>query len=99
MDNQPTAYELFTQGIGGMFLTAEFDNGKRALPILAIQAVTFTPEMDEERIVLEFTNENIEITGRGLEELFEHLTLARVKTVRVGMAAKVCIQKLTILNG
>jgi hypothetical protein len=98
-DNKPASYELFTQGIGGMFLTAEFGNEKRALPLLAIQAMTFTPETEAERIVLEFTHENLEITGQGLGELFDHLTLSRVKTVRVGSAANVCIQKLILLNG
>jgi hypothetical protein len=98
-ETKPAAYELFTQGTGGMFLTADFGNEKRALPLLALQSVTASTDTEGERLVLEFTHENLEIAGHGLGELFDHLTLGRVKTVRVGASAKIHIQKLTLLNG
>jgi hypothetical protein len=98
LDSKP-AYELFTQGTGGMFLTADFGNEKRALPLLALQVMTSTSETEGDRLILEFTNENLEITGHGLGELFDHLTLGRVKTVRVGVSAKIRIEKISCLKG
>jgi hypothetical protein len=101
MDNTDTkpAYELFTQGTGGMFLTADLGKEKRALPFLALQAVTATTETEGERIILEFTNENLEIIGHGLGELFDNLTLGRVKTIRVGESAQIRIEKINCFKG
>jgi hypothetical protein len=74
-------YALFEGNAGG-FLTVEFPKSRIALPYIALRQITH--DQEPERIVMEFTEQNIEVHGRGLKELFESLALLRVKTLRVG---------------
>ena len=50
---------------------------------------------------MEFTEQNIEVHGKGLKDLFESLALMRVKTLRVGAEEKggCKIEKLVPLEG
>jgi hypothetical protein len=69
------------------------------LPYIALRQITYsdTPE----RIVLEFTEQSIEVHGKGLGQLFELLATLRVKTLRIGVEEKgACkIEKLVPLAG
>jgi hypothetical protein len=50
---------------------------------------------------MEFTEQSVEVHGKGLDQLFELLASLRVKTVRVGCEEKgPCkIEKIVPLNG
>jgi len=90
-------YSLFEGNTGG-FLTVELPQNRIALPYLALRRMTHHDE--PERIVMEFAEQNIEVHGRGLNQLFEFLAAARVKALRVGSEEKGCrIEKLVALDG
>ena len=96
LDSLPP-YSLFEGNTGG-FLTVEFPQNRIALPYLALRRIELHGE--SERIVLEFAEQNIEVHGRGLNQLFEFLAAVRVKTLRVGCEEKGCrIEKLIALDG
>lgn len=95
-DSSPP-YSLFEGNAGG-FLTVELPQNRIALPYLALRRIEFHGE--PERIVLEFAEQNIEVHGRGLTQVFEFLAGARVKALRVGREEKGCrIDKLMALDG
>ena|ERR1035437_396239 len=91
-------YALFEGNAGG-FLIVEFVKGRIALPYLALRQISHNQE--PERIVLEFTEQNIEVHGKGLGQVFELLASLRVKTLRVGAEEKggCKIEKLVALDG
>jgi hypothetical protein len=96
-ESQPP-YSLFEGNAGG-FIILEFPKSKIALPYVALRQITQSQE--PERIVLEFTEQNIEVHGRGLGQLFESLAALRVKAIRVGTEEKggCKIEKLVPLEG
>ena len=91
-------YECF-EGDSGGFLIVEFPKTKLALPYIALRQMTH--HEDAERIVLEFTEQNIELHGKGLSGLFKLLAILKVKTIRIGSEEKgTCkIEKLSLQNG
>ncbi len=91
-------YALFEGNAGG-FLIVEFPKSKIALPYMALRQITHSQE--PERIVLEFTEQNVEVHGKGLGQLFELLAALRVKALRVGAEEKggCKIEKLVPLEG
>jgi len=91
-------YSLF-EGNGGGFLIVELPAGRIALPYIALRQIRHGDE--PERMVLEFTDQNIEVHGQGLTELFGLLAGLRVKALRVGSEEKgPCkIEKLVALAG
>jgi hypothetical protein len=95
-DSSPP-YSLFEGNAGG-FLTVELAQNRIALPYLALRRITHYGE--PERIVMEFAEQNIEVHGRGLIQLFDLLAAVRVKALRVGCEEKGCkIEKLAALDG
>jgi hypothetical protein len=95
-DSSPP-YSLFEGNTGG-FLTVELAQNRIALPYLALRQITLHGE--PERIVMEFTDQNIEVHGRGLSQLFDLLAAVRVKALCVGCEEKGCkIEKLAALGG
>ena len=91
-------YSLF-EGNGGGFLIVEVPAGRIALPYIALRQITHGEEGGQ--IVLEFTEQSIEVHGKGLGQLFELLATVRVKALRVGCEEKgPCkIEKLVALDG
>ena len=91
-------YSLF-EGNGGGFLIVELPAGRIALPYIGLRQITHGEEGGQ--IVLEFTEQSIEVHGKGLTELFELLAGLRVKALRVGCEEKgPCkIDKLVALDG
>jgi hypothetical protein len=91
-------YSLF-EGNGGGFLILELPAGRIALPYIGLRQITYSEEAGG--IALEFTEQSIEVHGKGLGQLFELLATARVKALRVGCEEKgPCkIEKLVALDG
>jgi hypothetical protein len=91
-------YALFEGNTGG-FLIMEFAKGRIALPYIALRQITHSQE--PERIVMEFTEQTIEVQGKKLEKLFEFLASLRVRTVRVGVEEKgpCSVEQLVLAEG
>src|ERR1017187_4862237 len=87
------------EGNGCGFLIVEVPAGRIALPYIALRQTTLVEEGGQ--IGLEFTEQNIEVHGKGLGQLFELLAGLRVKALRVGCEEKgTCkIEKLVALDG
>jgi hypothetical protein len=83
--NEPEAklpYSLF-KGKAGGFLILEFPKSKIALPYIALRQITL--HEGPERIVMEFTEQNIEVQGKGLDSVFGFLATLQVEALRVGI--------------
>ena len=96
--DSPAPYSLFEGNSGGC-LIAELGKEKLALPYLALRQIAHSEE--PESIVMEFTENSVQVHGKGLGQLFELLAGLRVKAIRIGCEEKgPCkIEKVEVLNG
>ena len=91
-------YALFEGNAGG-FIIMELPKSRIALPYIALRQIRHSEE--PERIVMEFSDQNIEVHGKGLGQLFELLATLRVKSLRLGVEEKggCKIEKLELMAG